>query len=1354
MAYLAGFEFIKRGITMKSATTKKLSSMIFIIITLLVLPGLAQQMPKDQGQKEAVNMSEISTLLDSIYSYEYGQSRENITMLTDLLREALKSDDLREEIEEEFIDFLESDASLPAKQFISERLSLFATDESVSILVNMLDNPQTVDMALFALERIPAEDVDEELCDALDDAKGRIKVAIVTAIGSRGKRECISDIISLLNDSDSTIVSAALAALGQIGGKQAAKALKKFIEQEKYLLQATDAYLQCAEHFMSQGQPYAAAAIFKEIYQSNESAHMRYASLRGMIKSSDENSTGIILKILRSNQKEMHNIAIQLVAEIPPSSDIGDIARFLPQLQAEEQVQLLAALAGRKESSAREVMISSVESDNDEVRIAALKALGINGDAGVVPILAAAAASGSGTEREVAREALYRLNAREVEDFIIRLLPQSDSSIKVEYIRALAARHVPDAEEILFNTVADTNLNVRLEAIKALKELGSAQYMEKAVESHIAAKTLQERKEWEKTMVAIASRFPQGASPATGILSKLDQVEETNTKGSLIEVLGEIGDATGLSTLKKLLDDKNDEIKAAAIRGLSLWPDATPGDDLLRIAKSSRNNQHRVLALRGYVNLIPLTEVKSAEERVKMYQVAMELASNSNEKRMVLSGLSTINEIDALKFSVDYLQNEELNQEAVAAILKIAQKLDEKYSGDIIPIIYKARDVALNETIKTEYSELLYDLESFDDHITLWQFAGPFEQQGVSLFEFQFAPETFGKVEVDWKIFPQTSDKERAWYLALDKVLGPVESVVYLRTKVWSDKEHKAILEMGSNDAIKAWLNQSLIHSNDVLRTITPGEDRVNVQLKRGWNSLMLKVVNAGGSWGACARFRNSEGEHISGMKVSLDEFMGDWQGSKTLPDQSEDMIVAQVIAYQHGKYTANLLNQFDTREESLVVLNGRRKEDKIQFAEVKNKGISWQGMIAGDEFSGMFKGEKEGTFTMKMVLRTSPNLGKKPPDNAIVLFSGNDLDNWEQRRDRTGYINLARYMSCKDCAAYLRTEILSEIKQEAVLKVGSDDAVKAWLNGNQILAHNIMRGAEPAQEKINVTLNKGWNIILLKITNGGGGWGAFVRLVDSKGRPLENIAERDPQKSSASTKEVLRQNDHFLTNWHVAGPYQKEGMEAKAIFDIPFAPEKSAKGIIKWKAIDMLNVDYSAKWGLNNEMMEVLPGSGDLVSKQKFTDFKLHIEFRSPFMAAVTGQKRGNSGIYLQGRYEVQVLDSYGLEGKDNECGGIYKVAYPDINMCAPPMQWQTYDITFEAPRFNSKGSKIKNARLTVDHNGKLIHNNLELPQPTAGAIDNHIAEPGCIMLQDHGDLVQYRNIWLMETTAVTENP
>lgn len=161
---------------------------------------------------------------------------------------------------------------------------------------------------------------------------------------------------------------------------------------------------------------------------------------------------------------------------------------------------------------------------------------------------------------------------------------------------------------------------------------------------------------------------------------------------------------------------------------------------------------------------------------------------------------------------------------------------------------------------------------------------------------------------------------------------------------------------------------------------------------------------------------------------------------------------------------------------------------------------------------------------------------------------------------------------------------------------------------------------------------------------------------------------------------------------------------------------------------------------------MEVVKGAGSIVTKKKFTDFKLHLEFRTPCMPEARGQGRGNSGVYLQGRYEVQVLDSYGLEGKDNECGGIYKVGAPLVNMCAPPMQWQTYDITFTAPRFDNAGAKTRDARVTVVHNGVAIHEERVIPAPTGGALDSNVAEPGGIYLQDHGNPVQFRNIWVVE--------
>lgn len=149
--------------------------------------------------------------------------------------------------------------------------------------------------------------------------------------------------------------------------------------------------------------------------------------------------------------------------------------------------------------------------------------------------------------------------------------------------------------------------------------------------------------------------------------------------------------------------------------------------------------------------------------------------------------------------------------------------------------------------------------------------------------------------------------------------------------------------------------------------------------------------------------------------------------------------------------------------------------------------------------------------------------------------------------------------------------------------------------------------------------------------------------------------------------------------------------------------------------------------------------------SKDTFQDHHVHIEFRLPYQPEDSGQARGNSGIYLQGRYEVQMLDSFGLEGKDNECGGIYEIKDTDVNMCLPPLAWQTYDIDFQAARYDDQGKVTQNPKITVHHNGVVIHENVELPRSTRAAPGKPGPEPGPIYLQNHGNPIRYRNIWVI---------
>lgn len=152
--------------------------------------------------------------------------------------------------------------------------------------------------------------------------------------------------------------------------------------------------------------------------------------------------------------------------------------------------------------------------------------------------------------------------------------------------------------------------------------------------------------------------------------------------------------------------------------------------------------------------------------------------------------------------------------------------------------------------------------------------------------------------------------------------------------------------------------------------------------------------------------------------------------------------------------------------------------------------------------------------------------------------------------------------------------------------------------------------------------------------------------------------------------------------------------------------------------------------------------------TKQKFKGYTLHLEFQTPYKPFALGQARGNSGIYHSGRWETQILDSFGLDGKDNECGGIYSVSQPRLNMCLPPLSWQTYDVVFTAATFDAEGKRTAMPKITVKLNGELIHENLELSHDHTAAAPQGgpLTHPeGPINIQDHGNPVLLRNIWVI---------
>lgn len=276
-------------------------------------------------------------------------------------------------------------------------------------------------------------------------------------------------------------------------------------------------------------------------------------------------------------------------------------------------------------------------------------------------------------------------------------------------------------------------------------------------------------------------------------------------------------------------------------------------------------------------------------------------------------------------------------------------------------------------------------------------------------------------------------------------------------------------------------------------------------------------------------------------------------------------------------------------------------------------------------------------------------------------------------------------------------------------------------------------------------------------IESWGGTWGAQVIALDEKkleahllqkGLPGLGFEGGKPSKSivvtlNESNEPSFATGDSFGVSLKADGlevvdaNRKKLGVLTKVIRESKTLGAKPPEGAIVLFDQNGIN---RFKNGKTNDRGYLMVGC---TSEEQFADHSLHIEFMTPFQPSDSGQKRGNSGVYVQGRYEVQVLDSFGLAGEDNECGGIYKVAKPKWNMCYPPLTWQTYDIDFTAAKYNATGEKVTNAKITIRHNGVVIHDQLELPKATPGK-DPEGNSPGPLFLQNHNNPVVFRNIWV----------
>lgn len=555
---------------------------------------------------------------------------------------------------------------------------------------------------------------------------------------------------------------------------------------------------------------------------------------------------------------------IQLTEYVNVASSIKDFYKVSPLAQ----VQLLSSLNQyANDPKVKRIIFKSLKSKNNKLRMVALDVAGQITDPKIVKILASHAAKSNGEEKIAAQNSLKDLNGSKINSAIQSGLSNRNSDIKVEFIRAVGERRINNSIKTILKLATNKNGNVRLEAVKTLNIIASKPYLEDCIQLLVHAKTDAERIELEKTINGLMMTSSSKIDSKL-LVDSFKKTKEQKTRLSLIRILGKHKDSETLPTLTTLLNDPSSDIQIAAIIALSDWTNDQPLTSIMGILATSNNPDQRIVAAKGAVKLIGVELYRPADEAIKLYGKVFSSCQNENEIKAALRGLHGIKTIEAFNTAKGFLKDSALIENAEAACLAIANNIQSLYPNECGAVIENIITDSSNEQHRQLAQAVLNHIQKLEDYITDWVMSEPFMITGQSMYATEFAPEKDRDSYPLWRKVPAFSDPNNYWHVDLTGLKTSLVAVIYLKTKVWSEIDQTVRLEMGSNDGIKAWMNNDLVHLNSVARGVTPGEDVVEAKINKGWNTFLLKIINeGGGGWGACARIRRQDGGHLSNIK-------------------------------------------------------------------------------------------------------------------------------------------------------------------------------------------------------------------------------------------------------------------------------------------------------------------------------------------------------------------------------------------------------------------------------------------------------------------------------------------------------
>ncbi|MFN3648177.1 MAG: HEAT repeat domain-containing protein [Armatimonadota bacterium] len=639
---------------------------------------------------------------DYLPAYDWGMTRRPLGPIEEAVTRAGADRRARQALEARLLEVLGDPANTAAaRDFVCRQLAVVGSAASVPTLAKLLGDPVLTPMACFALERIPSAEAERALIQALERAPVGARVELIQTLGHRGSRGAVPHLAPLLRDAEASVRSAAIVALGSIGGPSAAAALSAALDQapasEAPVLAA--ALLKCAEQ--SEGQD--AARLYERLRRPDVPQPARRAAVRATILLRGAAGVPLLLEQLHAGDPEGRAAMLLLIRELPGPEVTTAIASRLGRLPAEAQALAITALADRGDPAAAPAVRDTLRLGNPAVRLTAAQALGRLGDETDVPMLLAEA---GGTDPELAaaaRGSLAALSGDAVDAALLRSVEQGDVKRRAAAVEALGRRGHAAAGPLLLRTARGDEPALRVAALRALGETAGTAETPALVELLTGTDDPREIQSAERALATVYARTREKDRWADALLAGLGGAKG-EAKAALLRSLALHGGPKALAAVRAAVGDPDPELQNEALGLLTDWPTPDAAEALLSLTQSA-NPTHRTLALRGYLRMAALPAVP-AERRLEMSRQGLALAQRDDERRLALAALTGVPAVEALRTALPLLAQEGVAEEAGAAVVAISGKLLPEHAALVIEAMDQVLARVENAELKTQATEL------------------------------------------------------------------------------------------------------------------------------------------------------------------------------------------------------------------------------------------------------------------------------------------------------------------------------------------------------------------------------------------------------------------------------------------------------------------------------------------------------------------------------------------------------------------------------------------------------------------------------------------------------------------------